>query len=432
MHQLGFRWRKAPHGQYVDGHEREDVVKYRQEVYLPALNALRPRLRQYNDSGEEVDSDVPAGTLPRRVRLFWQDESTFFANDRRVVRWVNEREKPVPRAKGEGASLMVSDFFSAEDGWLRSEDGQTQARRLFRPGKNRDGYFTNDDVLRQFHAAADIALSRWPDEDIVFVVDNAPTHQKREPAALSARSMTKNPSKTFGVEIPILDEVGRPVHGSDGKVSKARIRMADATFADGTKQSLYFPDNHPDPELRGAFKGMVKLLEERGYTSVGRLRAQCDSFNCPPPPLDTPPLAYYSQNPCCCRRLLYEQPDFKAVKSRLEMELEARGIQVIFLPKFHCELNPIEQCWGFSKKEYREKPSSSKEADLEKNVVDALESVPLQSMRRFYTRSLRFADAYTKGLSGKQAAWASKKYRGHRVIPDTIFEELTEAGISAD
>ncbi|KAI0364735.1 hypothetical protein BV20DRAFT_955611 [Pilatotrama ljubarskyi] len=51
---------------------------------------------------------------------------------------------------------------------------------------------------------------------------------------------------------------------------------------------------------------------------------------------------------------------------------------------------------------------------------------------RFYTRSLRFADAYSKGLSGKQAAWANKKYREHRVIPDTIFEELTAAKVTAD
>jgi hypothetical protein len=38
-------------------------------------------------------------------------------------------------------------------------------------------------------------------------------------------------------------------------------------------------------------------------------------------------------------------------------------------------------------------------------------------------------DAYRKGLNGKQAAWASKKYRGHRVIPMTIMEDLDKAGI---
>jgi hypothetical protein len=39
----------------------------------------------------------------------------------------------------------------------------------------------------------------------------------------------------------------------------------------------------------------------------------------------------------------------------------------------------------------------------------------------FATHSLRFMDAYRKGLNGKQAAWASKKYRGHRTIPERIM-----------
>ena len=37
-----------------------------------------------------------------------------------------------------------------------------------------------------------------------------------------------------------------------------------------------------------------------------------------------------------------------------------------------------------------------------------------------------FMDAYEKGLSGKQAAWASKKYRGHYVLPETIHNELKD------
>lgn len=38
-------------------------------------------------------------------------------------------------------------------------------------------------------------------------------------------------------------------------------------------------------------------------------------------------------------------------------------------------------------------------------------------------------DAYRKGLNGKQAAWASKKYRGHRVIPEQIIEEMGKVQI---
>ncbi|KAG2036682.1 hypothetical protein BDR03DRAFT_865592 [Suillus americanus] len=50
-------------------------------------------------------------------------------------------------------------------------------------------------------------------------------------------------------------------------------------------------------------------------------------------------------------------------------------------------------------------------------------------LRRFAMRSRRFMDAYHKGLNGKQAAWAVKKYHGHRVLPDSILTELDEANI---
>ena len=33
-------------------------------------------------------------------------------------------------------------------------------------------------------------------------------------------------------------------------------------------------------------------------------------------------------------------------------------------------------------------------------------------------------DAYRKGLDGRQAAWAAKKYRGHRVIPASLLADL--------
>ncbi|KAG1782106.1 hypothetical protein EV702DRAFT_961355 [Suillus placidus] len=49
---------------------------------------------------------------------------------------------------------------------------------------------------------------------------------------------------------------------------------------------------------------------------------------------------------------------------------------------------------------------------------------------RFSNRSLRFLDAYRKGLNGKQAAWANRKYRGHRTLPDSILQELGDNQIT--
>ncbi|KZT23590.1 hypothetical protein NEOLEDRAFT_1095990 [Neolentinus lepideus HHB14362 ss-1] len=57
-------------------------------------------------------------------------------------------------------------------------------------------------------------------------------------------------------------------------------------------------------------------------------------------------------------------------------------------------------------------------------------SVPLSTMRRFANRSRRFMDAYRKGLSGRQAAWANSKYHGHRILPQDILAELDKASIT--
>jgi len=68
------------------------------------------------------------------------------------------------------------------------------------------------------------------------------------------------------------------------------------------------------------------------------------------------------------------------VESFLETTCKAR---VIFLPKFHCELNFIEQCWGLRSGFIAPTGPmmSTKDSDLEINVVKALDSVPIASMR---------------------------------------------------
>ncbi|KAJ6471669.1 hypothetical protein DFH09DRAFT_1253866 [Mycena vulgaris] len=44
-------------------------------------------------------------------------------------------------------------------------------------------------------------------------------------------------------------------------------------------------------------------------------------------------------------------------------------------------------------------------------------------------RSMKFVDAYSKGLNSRQAAWAARKCRGHHVLPETILQELEDAEI---
>jgi hypothetical protein len=48
-------------------------------------------------------------------------------------------------------------------------------------------------------------------------------------------------------------------------------------------------------------------------------------------------------------------------------------------------------------------------------------------MSRYANRAARFISAYSQGLSGPEAAWANKKYHGHRTLPPSIAAELKES-----
>lgn len=423
MHMMDYRWTRAPSGQYVDGHERPDIIEYRQTEFLPMISDLERYMTAWNDGIEEAKGyEGPY----RRVVIWWHDESTFYANDRRLIFWVHSSVTAVPRVKGEGISEMVADFVSADYGWLRF--GEEEARILFKAGKGRDGYFTNTDIRKHAHSAMDILNKHCPAERHVFVFDNATTHLKRADDALSARKMSKKPTMPgkpfFGVERNKLGANGKPVYSPDGSVAKEKVPMAGAVLADGTPQSLYFSPDHTQP---GIFKGMQIILEERGFVNLAGVRSECKDFKC----------VNKKAERCCLRRMLFNQPDFPNVEPLLQTECRLRGYQVVFLPKFHPELNFIEQCWGYAKRRYRLNPPSSREADLEKNMVAALDSVPLITMHRccvafkfsahkfcfltegerYATRSLRFMHAYNLGLNGKDSAWAAKKFPGHRGLP---------------
>jgi len=415
LNTLGYRWSTPKKGQYADGHERDDVVYYREQVFLPQWRQIEHRMVNYTqDNLQEFGPKMPG----LEVIVWFHDESIFYAHDRRKKGWYHKEAPAKPYAKGEGASLMIADFVSAKFGWLRSPDGTRSARVVMKPGKNKDGYFTSEDICKQAEDAMAILREFYPQYEHVLIYDNASTHLRRAPDALSARRMPKNIPKeggNWGVEVTKHDPVtGKIEYKPDGKPAKTKVRMADARF-NGHAQPLYFPEGH---ERAGVFKGMAVILKERGFGDMSQVRAECKDFKCAP-----------GATACCCRRILYNQPDFANVESLLEITCKAKGIKVIFLPKFHCELNFIEQCWGYAKRVYRLNPESSREDILEKNALNSLEAIPLTSMRKFANRSRRFMDAYSRGLNGRQAAWASRKYRGHRVLPESIMVELERAGV---
>lgn len=146
--------------------------------------------------------------------------------------------------------------------------------------------------------------------------------------------------------------------------------MRDGRLPNGNTQSFYFPDDHPS--MPSWFKGMEQIIRERELWPERGLVAQCPNFKCPPGCTD-----------CCCRRLLFSQADFIGQKSQLEEFIETHGHLCDFYPKYHCELNFIEQYWGAAKAQFREASRAKTIREMEQTVIQCLDSVVLLQIRRY-------------------------------------------------
>jgi hypothetical protein len=123
------------------------------------------------------------------------------------------------------------------------------------------------------------------------------------------------------------------------------LRAFDMNRGDGGKQRVQkdtvIPESNPDASLRGKQqkmtldngqpKGLERVLAERGFDIKRFKRAKCKPV-CPADSIQS----------CCMARVLSQQDDFAHQMSMLEQVITEAGHLCIFLPKFHCELNPIE------------------------------------------------------------------------------------------
>jgi hypothetical protein len=57
-------------------------------------------------------------------------------------------------------------------------------------------------------------------------------------------------------------------------------------------------------------------------------------------------LADAKSSQCCARYCLSQEPDFLAQREWLREVVEGAGHEIIFYPKYHCELNYIDMIWA--------------------------------------------------------------------------------------
>jgi hypothetical protein len=212
--------------------------------------------------------------------------------------------------KGKGQIIHVSRFINAEDGRLalRSEHGDIieEAREITYPGAgvNGDPWWDNEQLLKQMKRAIRIFEAAHPNCVSLFIFDQSSAHASLPPDALKAFEMNKSNG------------------GKQRRQHDTIIPQTNPTAAyRGKLQKMTLPDGQP--------KGLQQVLEERGF-NVQKMPAKCS------------PVCPWENINCCMARLLSKQDDFANQPSMLATLIREAGHECIFLPKFHCELNPIE------------------------------------------------------------------------------------------
>ena len=136
---------------------------------------------------------------------------------------------------------------------------------------------------------------------------------------------------------------------------------------------------------------------------------------------------------CCAHRALELQQDFKDQRCWMEELIEGRGHKVIFLPKFHPELNFIERYWGKIKKWLRWHCDDSW-FSLLRNVDFVMNSdkvCDLTLMRRYSRICWRYLDAYHKGMTAEEAVIAARKYKSHRMVLKSMDDHFDDGCAAA-
>jgi hypothetical protein len=116
----------------------------------------------------------------------------------------------------------------------------------------------------------------------------------------------------------------------------------------------------------------MTLSDSTSLSCFQVFNTQCKNFKCEAGRTD-----------CCCRRVMFCQPDFVVQKLHLEEYVTSRGHICDFYPKFHCKLNLIEQYWGVVKFCYRSSPKTADMDAMERNVLACLDDVPLLQIKQW-------------------------------------------------
>jgi len=104
------------------------------------------------------------------------------------------------------------------------------------------------------------------------------------------------------------------------------------------------------------------------------------------------------------RTVLSWHDDFRNEKAIVEHHLSVRGHIVMFIPKFHCELNPIERVWGQAEV-YSRVHTNFTLPGLCQIINPALDSVSTDQIQKFFRKVQDYENAYLEGEKKLEKNW---------------------------
>ena len=261
---------------------------------------------------------------------------------------------------------MISDFIEEHGGYLQlapdeheiakvsMPDLPQKARVIFKFGAQGDGYWNNELFIKQVKVAMSIAEFKYPKNQntLLFLFDQSSGHCAYADDALIASKMN-------------VSDVGKQL-------------FMRSTRWDG--------EDKPMITSAGLRKGLKSLLEDRRIDTTGMRREEMI-------------------------KVVSEMRDFKYQKTRVEELILSRDHRVMFIPKFHCELNPIERVLCHAKR-YTRSHCDYSFPHLEKIIDEALDSVSLELIRNYFRKIREYHRAYREGNTlGKEMQTIKKNLK---------------------
>ncbi|EIW84166.1 hypothetical protein CONPUDRAFT_50444, partial [Coniophora puteana RWD-64-598 SS2] len=195
------------------------------------------------------------------------------------------------------------------------------------PGKNHNAWWDLPQLMNQVVDAVDIFEYTHLTKVAIFIFNCSLAHKGLAPDALNINNMNIGPGgkqkHLQDTVIPLSNPPPKPGHSNTW----------------GMKQTLVYPDNHSNKTLAGHPRRIKMVLEEYGHlTEEDVTQASVVEKT-----------AADTNNWCCMIQVLLLQEDFCNEKPMPQTYIKKQGHVCLFLPKFHCELNPKEMVWTYAK-----------------------------------------------------------------------------------